>query len=116
MKFHKIALGLLVFILGITISCDNTGVEKQSMDFAGRVTEADTTVFLEGVIVTDALKGAVDTTDENGYFTLREISFEKHVVSFEKEGYVKLEMEVDYPGSLSHPLISKHVILEKVGK
>ncbi|MEE9443139.1 MAG: carboxypeptidase-like regulatory domain-containing protein [candidate division Zixibacteria bacterium] len=116
MKLHRAILGLIVFILGITISCDNTGVEKESMDLAGRVTEADTSVYLEGVIVIDNLKNTADTTDENGYFTLRDISFEKHMVSFEKEGYVKFEMEVDYPGSLSHPLVSKHVILEKAGE
>ncbi|MFH1700437.1 MAG: carboxypeptidase-like regulatory domain-containing protein [Candidatus Zixiibacteriota bacterium] len=113
MKWHKIIMGLLVFVLGITISCDKAGDDHKAMDFAGRVTETDTAVYLEGVIVTDSQKDAVDTTDENGYFTLREINFEKHMVSFEKEGYIKLEMEIDYPGSLSHPLVSKHVILEK---
>ncbi|MCK5126131.1 MAG: carboxypeptidase-like regulatory domain-containing protein [candidate division Zixibacteria bacterium] len=107
-------LAVLIFCGTMMISCESAGESEEYVILAGRVTEADTTIYLSGVIVSDGTNSAiVDTTDERGYFQLREISKAKHIVLFEKNGYDKKEFEIEYKGKLQRPLLSHRIILSK---
>ena len=108
---------LLVFIIAAAVfaaaflSCES--MEKTTI-FSGRVTEADTSVYLGDVKVYEKSHAKLTTTtDSNGYFKMDSVSAEEHNIYFEKEGYKTLVFNFEYTGSLEHPLISRHIILEK---
>lgn len=103
---------LCVFCTALMISCDSAGEEEDYMIFTGRVTEADTTIYVSGAVITDGMNTAiVDTTDDRGFFQLRGIEKTKHTVIIEKEGYPTKEIEIEYSGTLARPLVSRKIIL-----
>ncbi len=105
---------ILVFCAALMISCDSAGDEEQYVILGGRVTEADTTIYVGNVIVTDSKDAAiVDTTDERGYFQLRGVDKARHMIKLECDGYQSQEIEVEYTGKLMRPLISKNIVLIK---
>ena len=110
---RKILLLIITFIVGtaIFVSC---GTEGKTTIFAGRVTEADTSVYLVDVKVYEkSHAGLSTTTDHKGYFQLDGVAAEEHTIYFEKKGFKTLEYSFEYKGSLEHPLVSQHIILEK---
>lgn len=110
---RKIVLLIIAAIVcnAIFVSC---GTEGKTTIFAGRVTEADTSVYLAEVKVYEkSHAGRSTATDQNGYFTMDGVSAEEHNIYFEKEGFKTFVFNFEYTGSLEHPLISRHIILEK---
>ncbi|MCP4570075.1 MAG: carboxypeptidase regulatory-like domain-containing protein [FCB group bacterium] len=110
---RKIVILIIATIVctAIFISC---GTEGKTTIFSGRVTEADTSVYLVGVKVYEKSHANLSTTtDHKGYFKMDGVSAEEHNIYFEKEGFKTFVFNFEYTGSLEHPLISQHIILEK---
>lgn len=111
-KILLLTIAVMIFA-ALFLSCE--GQQKTTI-FAGRVTEADTSIYLAGVKVYEQSHANLSTvTDSAGYFKMDGVSGEEHNIYFEKEGYEKLVLNYEYTGSLDHPLISQHIIMEKAG-
>ncbi len=112
---------LLLIVMGLTLAlsaCSPKESEtKNLVDLTGRVTGTDTTVYLSDVFVFQAgSDGLTDSSDENGYFELDGIPFGPTSVYFEKDGYQKYELTVEYKGELTQPLVTKWIRMKKVGE
>ena len=98
------------------LSCGQPKVEKSAL-LTGRVTETDSTVYLTGVKVFEKSHAQGSTvTDSVGLFRLDGVMFEEHNIYFEKEGYQTDTLRFEYTGSLTHPLVTRHVTMKKVGE
>lgn len=112
---------IILLLLGIAVlisACGPKGSDRDGLvDLTGRVTETDTTVYLSDVFVyQEGTGGLTDTSDENGYFELDGIPFTPSSIFFEKEGYQKLELKFEYVGELKKPLVTKWIMMKKVGE
>lgn len=97
------------------IACGETKKEE-SIILSGRVTEADTSIYLEGVTVRlKANRQLSDATDSAGYYQIDGVPHKKDYLYFDKEGYHPDSLEFEYTGDLERPIISRNVVLEKIG-
>ncbi len=101
----------LVYVM--SASCTKEQAAQEAI-FTGRVTATDTSVYLAGVKVFEKSHNKLSTTtDSAGYFRLDGVSFEKHDIFFEKEGYEPVVFSFSYNGSLQHPIVTEHIIMKK---
>lgn len=108
-------LSLLGLVYVLSASCTKEQPAREAI-FTGRVTATDTSVYLAGVKVFEKSHNKLSTTtDSAGYFRLDGVSFEKHDIYFEKEGYEPTVFNFEYNGSLRHPIITEHIIMKKAG-
>lgn len=105
----------LLICSAIYLSC--SGDQTKSALLTGRVTATDTSVNLAGVKVYEQSHAQLSTvTDSMGYFELDGVMFEEHNIYFEKEGYQPYTLWFEYTGTLQHPILSRQVILKKIGE
>jgi hypothetical protein len=97
------------------MSCNGNKLKEEHAILTGRVTEADTSLYLADVRIYEKSHAKMETTtDESGYFRLEGVAFEEHDIYFEKDGYEPYILWFEYPGSLKKPLISHHIIMDKI--
>ena len=110
-----IIVSTILACLIILASCgDKQG--KQAV-FTGRVTAADTSVYLADVKVFEISHNKNSTTtDSLGYFRINDISFEEHNIYFEKDGFEPLTYNFEYNGQLERPIITRLIVLHKPGE
>jgi len=115
MKSIITAIVLTCLFTALFLSCGTSEKPAQYATLTGRVTAADTTVYLSGVKVftTDPEEKSV-TTDSAGFFRLEFLPFEEQFVYFEKEGYRPDSLVFAYDGNLERPIVTYHVILNAV--
>lgn len=102
--------GAALMLMLFTFSCEKSNDDRY-LSISGRVTETDTLVFIEGVVVKAG--EIADTTDEAGYFKLSRLPREKQTITLSRTGYRTTTVEGDYTGLLSRPLISRRIIMER---
>jgi len=108
-------LSLLGLVYVLSASCTKEKAAPEAI-LTGRVTATDTSVYLADVKVFEKSHGELSTTtDSAGYFRLDGVSFEKHDIYFEKDGYEPTVYDFQYEGKLQHPIITEHIIMKKAG-
>jgi hypothetical protein len=80
----------------------------------GRVMETDSITPIAGARIyeKDHHRGTT-LSDSAGYFQLDNVTFEKHDILVEKEGYRPTSVSLEYTGKLDHPIVTRLVILNK---
>jgi len=108
-------LSLLGLVYMLSASCTKDQIGREAI-LTGRVTAADTSVYLAGVKVFEKSHNKLSTTtDSAGYFKLDGVSFEEHNIYFEKEGYEPTVFNFEYNGNLQRPIITEHITMKKAG-
>jgi hypothetical protein len=108
-------LSLLGLVYALSVSCTKNQPAREAI-LTGRVTAADTSVYLAGVEVFEKSHNELKTTtDSAGYFKLDGVAFEEHNIYFEKEGYEPTVFNFEYNGHLQHPIVTEHIIMKKAG-
>jgi len=99
------------------LSCGTRSDSSGQATLTGRVTDADTTIYLADVKVFEKSHAKGSTvTDSAGFFRLEGVMFEEHNIYFEKEGYESYTLWFEYAGTLKHPVVTRHVIMTRVGE
>ena len=113
----RTAVIILILAVGIIFLASCQKKIEKTATFTGQVTEPDTSIVLAGVKIVDAGSGGGSTvTDSSGMFKLTGISFDKHNIYFEKEGYVTDTVAFQYTGDFKEPVVSRRIIMHKIGE
>ena len=109
------AICLICLFTFLFLSCGTKQEGARLAVLSGRVTDTDTTIYLEGVRVFEKSHNQMSTvTDSAGYFRLEGVSFEEHNIYLEKEGYEPYTLWFEYAGKLERPVITHHIIMTKI--
>jgi hypothetical protein len=117
MKSTITAFCLIIAFMALFLSCGTKEEAARQAVLTGRVTDVDTTIYLEGVKVFEKSHNlGSTTTDSAGFFRLAKVDFEEHNVYFEKEGYEPDTLWFEYNGTLERPVVTENVRLVKIGE
>lgn len=109
-----IAFACLLIAAAVLFSCNGEKIKVENATLSGRVTEADTSIYLAGVRVFETSHGKNEAiTDSAGYFKLEGVAFEEHNIYFEKQGYETYTLWFEYTGNLKNPMVTEHIIMDK---